>query len=133
MDPKLVFCHFLKFGPLVFLKIAQDDSLEQCLATSRGKTHEKKIRGSQTGSEIRVFFHFLKVASLYFLDIAQDCSLGQCLTSSRAETSKKEFVAEIGAEMMFSILMSSSVHSNLLVYLGIKFYSINVGKALSIS
>ena len=60
------------------------------------------------------FRHFLKVASLVSLDIAQDCSLGQCLTVSRAETSnKKKIVAQTGAEMIFSILVSSSVHSNL--------------------
>ena len=35
------FCHFFKFGSLVFLKITWDGSLEQCL-TSRGKTKEKK-------------------------------------------------------------------------------------------
>ena len=80
--------------------------MEHCLKTSRGKTHEKNLCG---------FCHFLEVASLYLCDIAQDCSLGQCLTSSRSETSKKYFVAKIGAEMIFSILVSSIVHSNLLV------------------
>ena len=62
--------------------------------------------GPQIGSEIS-FCHFLKVVSLVFLDILQDCSLGQCLTSSRAETSKKpkKLVAQIGAKMIFSILM----------------------------
>ena len=38
-----VFCHFLKFGSLVFLELAQDGSLEQFIAKSRSKTHEKKI------------------------------------------------------------------------------------------
>ena len=52
------------------------------------------------------------VASLYFLDIAQDCSLGQDQTSSRAETSNKN----VGVEMIFSILMSSSILSNLRVF-----------------
>ena len=28
-----------------------DDSLEQCLATSRGKTHEKILRDSNLGQE----------------------------------------------------------------------------------
>ena len=36
---------FLKFGSLVFLEIAYDDSLEPCLTTRRTKTHEKKIVG----------------------------------------------------------------------------------------
>ena len=62
------------------------------------------------------FCHFLKVASLVFLDIAQDCSLGQCLTSSRAETLNTKFVGQIGAEVIFSILILSSVHLNLLVF-----------------
>ena len=61
------------------------------------------------------FCHFLKVPSLVFPNIAQDYSLGQCLTASRAETSKKSFLAKIRAEMIFSILMLSSVHSNLFV------------------
>ena len=30
-----VFCHFLKFGSLVFLEIAYNDSLQQCLTTGR--------------------------------------------------------------------------------------------------
>ena len=42
--PKIqVFHHFLKFGSLVFLEIAYNDSLQQCIASDRGKTHEKKF------------------------------------------------------------------------------------------
>ena len=42
--PKLgVFCHFLKFGSLVFLEIAYSDSLQQCITCSRGKTREQKF------------------------------------------------------------------------------------------
>ena len=66
------------------------------------------------------FCYFLKVASLYFLDIAQNCSLGRYLKPSRAEISKKN-VANVGAEMIFSILISLSVHSNL----SLTFYVIN--------
>ena len=62
---------------------------------------------------------FFKFGSLVFLGIAQDCSLGQCLTSNIAKTlkkkKKKKNVAQIGAEIIFFILMLSSVHSNLLV------------------
>ena len=36
-----VFCHFLGFGSLVFLKIAYNDSLQQYLTSSRSKTHGK--------------------------------------------------------------------------------------------
>ena len=163
-----VFCHFFKFGSLVFLEIAQDDSLEQCLntsrdktrrniwgpkfgpnrpksgpklcfmlfsqvwfisfpencrndslehclTTSRGKTHKKSF-GAPSWDRNQGFCYFLKFASLVFLDIAQDYSLGQCLISNRAATSSQIFfVAEVGAEMIFSILMLSSVHSNLFV------------------
>ena len=55
--------------------------------------------------------------SLVFLDIAPNCSLGQCLTSSTAKTSKKKKKKKVvGAEIIFYILMSLNVHSNLLVY-----------------
>ena len=40
-----VFCHFLEFGLLVFLEIAYNDSLQQCLTSSRGKPHEKNVGG----------------------------------------------------------------------------------------
>ena len=113
---ELGFLSFFVFVPLVFLEIAQDDSLELCLTISRGKTLGK-MSGDSNLFRNQFFCHFLKVASLNFLDIAQDRSLGQCLASSRAETSKKHFVAEIGAEMIFPILMSSSVHSNMLAYI----------------
>ena len=43
------FCHFLKFGPLVFLEIAYNDNLQQCLASSRGKIHEKNFWGPNFG------------------------------------------------------------------------------------
>ena len=36
-----VFRYFVQFGPYVFLEIAYNDSLRQCLTSSRGKTHEK--------------------------------------------------------------------------------------------
>ena len=56
-----MFCHFLKFGPLVLLGIAYDGSLEHCLTTNRGKTHRKKIRGPQIEYEIRVFAIFARL------------------------------------------------------------------------
>ena len=93
-----------------------DDSLENFLTTGRDKTHEKKFESLKLGSKLELgFCYFLEISFLVFLHIVLDCSLGQCLTSNRAETSKKNFVAQTGAEMIFSILMSSSLHSNLLV------------------
>ena len=95
--------------------------MEQCLTTARGKTWNKNLRAKQAKSwtKISFFCHFFKFGSLVFLDITQDFSLGQCVASSRAETSNKNFVAQIGAEMIFSILISSSVHSNLLFWFNI--------------
>ena len=44
-SPKLGFyCYFRKFGWLVFLEISHNDSLQQCLTSSKGKSHEKKLR-----------------------------------------------------------------------------------------
>ena len=43
------FCHYLKFGSLVFLEIAYNDSLQQCLTSSRGEIYEKKIGGPNFG------------------------------------------------------------------------------------
>ena len=46
-----VFCHFLKFGSLVFLEIAYNNSLQQCLASKRGKINEEKI-GAQIWAKL---------------------------------------------------------------------------------
>ena len=80
MGQNQVFCHFIMFASLVFLDIAQDESLEHFLTTNRGKTHEKKIWGAPNWVRNYSFCHFPKVTSLVFLDIAKDCSLGQFLT-----------------------------------------------------
>ena len=62
---KLDFSHFLQFGSLVFLEIAQDDSLGQCLTSSRGKASEKKNLAlnigqmSQNWTQNQVFHIFL--------------------------------------------------------------------------
>ena len=61
------------------------------------------------------FCYFFKVATSLFLDIAQDFSFGQCLTSSWAETSRKKIVTRSWTKIIFSILLSLSVHSNSLV------------------
>ena len=67
------FCHFLKFGSLVFLEIAYSDSLQQCITTRRGKTHEKIfgdqlwIKTDQNQAQNLFFCHFLKFGSLVSL------------------------------------------------------------------
>ena len=44
------FCHFLKLASLIFLDIARDCSLVECLTSSRAKTlKKKKNRGSNLG------------------------------------------------------------------------------------
>ena len=43
------FYHFLEFGSLVFIEIAYSDSLQQCLTSSRDKTHEKKSAEPEFG------------------------------------------------------------------------------------
>ena len=62
-----IFCHFLKYGSLDFLEIAQDESLEQYLTTSRRKAPPKFGRGgggqvwvkyTKIGPQIRFFVIF---------------------------------------------------------------------------
>ena len=68
-----VFCHFFKFGSLVFLEIAQDYSLERRLNKSRQKNPCKKFGRPQIGSEIRDFaifsrlYHQFALIYIYFL------------------------------------------------------------------
>ena len=53
-----VFCHFLKFGWLVFLEFTHNDSFQQQITSHRGKIHEKNFwtqiwaKGTKTGSEL---------------------------------------------------------------------------------
>ena len=44
-----LFCHFLKFGSLVFLETPDNDSLQQCITSSRGKVHGKEFSGPKIG------------------------------------------------------------------------------------
>ena len=56
-----VFCHFFKFDSLVFLKIAQDDSLEHYLITSRSKTHGKNFGAPKLGPNLGFFAIFSRL------------------------------------------------------------------------
>ena len=47
---------FLKFSSLVFLEFACNDSLQQCLTSSRGKVHEKIFRPPNFGLMGQVWF-----------------------------------------------------------------------------
>ena len=86
------FRHFPEFESLVFFQSTYNNSLQQCLISSRGKTHERNF-GAKIRPEISFFCHFLKLGSLVFLEIAYNDSLQQCLTSGREKTHKKKFGA----------------------------------------
>ena len=104
-----VFRHFLEFGSYVFLKIANDNSLQQCLTFSGGKTQEKNFwfliwdKWPEIGPKLGFLPFLTKFGSLVFLDSALDCSLGQGLYHLRKLN-------------VFSNLMSSSAQSNLLAF-----------------
>ena len=115
-----VFCHFLKFGSLVFHEIAYSDSLQQFLTTTRDNIHEK-IFGNQiwaiTGrnrTQNQVFCHLLKLGSLVFHEIACNDSLQQFLTSITGKIHKKTFGDQIWAQIRpkirFFAIFSSLVH-----------------------
>ena len=90
-----VFCHFLKFASLVFLEIAYNDRLQQCLTSSRGRIHEKfwAPKLGHNWAQDQVFFcHFLKLGSLAYLQIAYRDSWQQCITSIRGKTHEKKFL-----------------------------------------
>ena len=67
------FHHFLNFGSLVFQEIEQDNGLELCQTTSRGKNYEKHYGGPSVGhagqnwAQNQIFCHFLKFGTLAFL------------------------------------------------------------------
>ena len=70
-----VFCYFLKFGSLIFFEIAHSDSLQQCLACSRGKIFEKILgptlwsKGAKIGLKIRFFAIFSSLLDQFSLKL----------------------------------------------------------------
>ena len=52
LGPKLGVLPFLKFGLLVVLEIAYNDSLQQYGISSRSKIHEKKKLGPKSGLKL---------------------------------------------------------------------------------
>ena len=63
------FCHFLKFGSLVFLEIAYDDSLQRC-TSSIGKSHENNFLGpnlGQNGPKSGPKLGFLPFSQIWFI------------------------------------------------------------------
>ena len=59
-----IFRHFLKFGLLLFQKISQNDSFEQILTTSRGKTYEI-IRGAQISAKWVKIQHKIRSLAIF--------------------------------------------------------------------
>ena len=49
---KLVFSPFSQVSVISFLEIAYNDSLQQCLTSSRDKTHQKVIWGPKFGPKV---------------------------------------------------------------------------------
>ena len=68
------FCHFLKFYSSVFLEIAYNDSLQQCLTSSIGKTHTKKFGRSNLGQpKSGRKLGFLSISSVLFISLPLNC------------------------------------------------------------
>ena len=91
---KKVFCHFYKFVLLVFHKIAHNDSLQQCLTSSRGKIHTKKIFLPQFGlkePKLGLKLGFL-LFSQVLLEITYNDSLQQCVTSTRGKNPREKIL-----------------------------------------
>ena len=61
--------NFLEFESLVFLEIKYDDSLQQCLTSSRGKTHEKYFWGPNLGLKLG----FLPFSQAWFISFSLNC------------------------------------------------------------
>ena len=70
------FCHFVKFGSLVFLEIAYNDSLQQCIRSSRGKTHEKGFGDhlwSKSGPKSCPKLGFWSFPEVWFISFTLNC------------------------------------------------------------
>ena len=114
MRPKIsfFFCHFLKFRSLFFYYTVYDDSLEQCLTTSRGtppsikKGDPNLDHMDQNQTQNQVFCHFFKFGSFIFLEIAQEHSLEHCLTTSREKTHGKNLGVQIGSKIRVFAIFS---------------------------
>ena len=98
---KEVFCYFLEFGWLDFLEITYNDSLQQFLSSSRGKT-DKKIWspnfGPKSGQKLGVFLLFTQA---WFISYLLNCigdSLEQFLDTSRGKLHTKNWDVQIWAK-----------------------------------
>ena len=95
LGPKLGFLPFSQVWFISFSWNSINGSLQQCLISSRRKTHKKFLRPKFGSNEPKsgprlVFCHFLKVGSLVFLEIPYNDSFQPCLISSTDKTCKKK-------------------------------------------
>ena len=67
-----VFCHFLKFGSLVFLEIACNDRLQQCLTSSRDKITQKVFR-DQIRPKSEPKLGFRTFSQVWFISFPRNC------------------------------------------------------------
>ena len=70
-----VFRHFLEFGSYVFLEIVYNDSLGQCLTSSRVKIHEKNLRSKfrPNGPKLDPKLDFSTFSQVYFISFSLNC------------------------------------------------------------
>ena len=72
LGPKIVFfCHFSKFGSLIFLQIAYDDSLQQCLTSSTDKIY-KTFFGPKR-PKLGPKLGFLPFSQVWFIRFSSNC------------------------------------------------------------
>ena len=70
------FCHFLKFGQLVFLRITYNDGLQKFLTSSRNKTFEKKFLRPKLGQnepKLGPKLVFLSFFQVWFITFSGNC------------------------------------------------------------
>ena len=111
-----VFRHFVEFGSYVFPEIGYNDSLRQCLISSRGKTHEKilfrpKFGPNGTKSSPKLGFSpFSQVILISFLLNYIGRQLELCLLLIEVKLTKNFLGPKIGSEIRFSVTFSSLHH-----------------------
>ena len=76
IKPKIrFFCHFLKFGSLLFLKIACNDSLKQFVTFNRGEIYEKYfgLKFGPKGPKSDPKLSFLLFSQVCFVSFPLSC------------------------------------------------------------